>query len=101
MSKVINPKLSIMYETTPTIYFKLATLLVEQIGMRHFFSGAVVCHDGDIECRLICTVVVSRDRHNPRCITSIAPVWWEMRTTSGEEELCNDFSFSEMLQCLE
>lgn len=90
-----------MYETTPTIYFKLASLLAEQIGMRHFFSGVVVCHDGDIECRLVCTVVVSRDKRNPSSITSIAPVWWELRTTSGAEELCNDFSFDEMLQFLE
>ena len=90
-----------MYETTPTIYFKLASLLAEQIGMRHFFSGVVVCHDGDIEFRLVCTVVVSRDKRNPRSITSIAPVWWELRTTSGAEELCNDFSFDEMLQFLE
>ena len=90
-----------MYETTPTIYFKLASLLAEQIGMRHFFSGVVVCHDGDIECRLVCTVVVSREKRNPRSITSIAPVWWELRTTSGAEELCNDFSFDEMLQFFE
>ena len=90
-----------MYETTPTIYFKLASLLAEQIGMRHFFSVVVVCHDGDIECRLVCTVVVSREKRNPRSITSIAPVWWELRTTSGAEELCNDFSFDEMLQFFE
>ena len=90
-----------MYELTPTIYLKLASLLAEQIGMRHFFSGVVVCHDGDIECRLVCTVVVSREKRNPRSITSIAPVWWELRTTSGAEELCNDFSFDEMLQFFE
>ena len=87
-----------MYETTPTIYFKLATLLVERIGLRDFFSGSVTLYDGDTECRLICTVIVYSDRHDPALIESISPVWWEMRTTCGAEELDNDFSFSEMLQ---
>ena len=87
-----------MYETTPTIYFKLATLLVERIGLRDFFSGSVTLYDGDVECRLICTVIVYRDRHDPALIEGISPVWWEMRTTCGAEEFDNDFSFSEMLQ---
>ena len=86
-----------MYETTPTIYFKLATLLAEQIGLRDFFSGSVTLYDGDIECRLICTVVVNYDRYDPMLIASISPVWWELRTTCGAEELDNDFSFSEMM----
>ncbi len=87
-----------MYETTPTIYFKLATLLLEQIATRDFFAGSVTLYDGDVECRLICTVIVCHDRHDPALIESISPVWWEMHTTHGAEELDNDFSFSEMLQ---
>ena len=86
-----------MYEMTPTLYLELASLLVEQIGTRDFYSGTIICRDGDVECRLICTVVVNGDRSDPRRITSIVPVWWELRTTHGAEELDNDFSFSEML----
>lgn len=87
-----------MYEITPTLYLELATLLLEQIGTRDFFAGAVTVNDGDVECRLICTVVVYRDRRNTRHITSLSPVWWELRTTEGEEVKSNDFSFGEMMQ---
>ncbi len=87
-----------MYEITPTLYLELAESLFGQIGSRDFFSGAVTVNDGDIECRLICTVVVYRDRRNPHHITSLSPVWWELRTTEGEEIMNNDFSFGEMMQ---
>ena len=90
-----------MYEMTPLLYLELASLLVERIGTRDFFSGSIICHDGDVECRLICTVVVRHDRSNPHRITSIMPVWWEMHTTCGAEEFDNDFSFREMLRYLD
>ena len=90
-----------MYETTPSIYLELASLLVERIGTRDFFSGSIICYDVDVECRLICTVVVGHDKRDLRRITSIVPVWWEMCTTHGTEELDNDFSFAEMLQYLD
>ena len=89
-----------MYEITPTIYLELATLLLEQIGTRDFFSGSVTVNDGDVECRLICTVVVEHDKRNVRQIASISPVWWELRTTEGTEEFNNDFSFAEMLESI-
>ena len=90
-----------MYETTTEIYHELVSLLMERIGTRDFFSGSIICYDGDIECRLICTVVVYHDKHNPCRIVSVAPVWWEMHTTHGVEELDNDFSFTEMIKQLD
>lgn len=89
-----------MYETTPPIYLKIAELLFEQIGTRDFYSGGVSLNDGDIECRLICTLVVERDRQNNNRITALLPVWWEFKTMAGGGELCNDFSWGEMLQAV-
>ncbi len=90
-----------MYETTPLVYLKIAELLLAKIGTRDFFSGSVTLHDGDVECRLICTLVVSRDRHIPYCVVELLPVWWEFRTSTENGELSNDFSFSEMMSYIE
>ena len=88
-----------MYETTPSIYLKVGELLMEQIGTSDFFTGSVTLYDGDVECRLITTLVVSRDRGDGG-IVSLHPVWWDFTTTLGDELLCNDFSFSEMLKAV-
>ncbi len=90
-----------MYETTPSVYLKIAELLLAKIGTRDFFSGSVTLHDGDVECRLICTLVVSRERHIPYCVVELLPVWWEFRTSTENGELSNDFSFSEMMSYIE
>ena len=90
-----------MYETTPSVYLKIAELLLAKIGTRDFFSGSVTLHDGDVECRLICTLVVSRERHIPYCVVELLPVWWEFRTSTENGELINDFSFSEMISYIE
>ena len=90
-----------MYETTPSVYLKIAELLLAKIGTRDFFSGSVTLHDGDVECRLICTLVVSRERHIPYCVVELLPVWWEFRTSTENGELINDFSFSEMMSYIE
>lgn len=90
-----------MYETTSKIYRELAAQLIDEIGMRDFYAGAVVAHDGEVDLRLICTLIITHDRHEPARIVDIAPVWWELRSTCGAEELCNDFSFSELLTYIE
>lgn len=90
-----------MYEISEHVYQRLAELLIDEIGARDFFSGAVIYHDGDVECRLVCTAVVRHSKREPRAIVSIAPVWWELHSTIGQEELCNDFSFNDMLSYIE
>lgn len=90
-----------IYETTPTIYFSIAELLFEKIGLGDFFSGSVTLNDGDVECRLITTLVVVRDKYNPNRIVALRPVWWEFKTNNGVEELMNDFSFDEMLESVD
>ena len=90
-----------MYETTPTIYLQIAELLLDKIGLSDFFSGSVALNDGDVECRLIATLIVVRDRCNPSRIVALRPVWWDFKTTIGTEELTNDFSWGEMLESVE
>lgn len=90
-----------MYETTSSIYLELAERLVAEVGDKEFYSGAVVCYDGEVRCRFVATLIVRRgtEEHNGRRmrpIVAIMPVWWEMQTTVGEEVINNDFSFSEL-----
>ena len=90
-----------MYEITSSIYLELAELLVDAIADKEFYSGVVVCHDGEVRCRLLCTVIVSREERTfdggtYRAINRIIPVWWELQTFEGEELVKNDFSFEQL-----
>lgn len=89
-----------MYYTTSSIYRELATALVEAIGYREFFNGSVVVMDGEVECRLVCTVVVHHSSTIPTTIEGIVPVWWELKTTNCGGPIDNDFSFGEMMESL-
>lgn len=94
-----------MYSISNHIYRDLGDSLIAAIGAKEFFSGSVCVVDGDVECRLICTLIIERRREpngEERCgaITSIRAVWWECRTTIAQEELYNDFSFSELLETI-
>lgn len=89
-----------MYNVSTQLYLDLADKLFEQITTKEFFSGVVTLYDGDIECRLITTLIIERESKPneeysfPR-ITNLVPVWWEFHTFEGDRELLNNFSFSE------
>ena len=89
-----------MYEISTSLYLDIADRLVAAIGGREFFSGVVTVHSGDVECRLICTLIVERSRVAEGAslspISNLLPVWWECHTLVGGEELLNDFCFSEL-----
>ena len=89
-----------MYEISDALYLRIAEHLSDAIGRKDFFSGSVPLVDGNVECRLCCTLVVSRSREcvdeYPR-ITRLTPVWWELKTTIEGEVVDNDFSFGTML----
>lgn len=90
-----------MYKISDALYLRIAEHLSDAIGRKSFFSGCVPLMDGDVECRLCCTLIVSRSAEGvegeyPR-ITRLVPVWWELKTTMAGEFIDNDFSFGEML----
>ncbi|MBO7189818.1 MAG: hypothetical protein J6U93_03000 [Alistipes sp.] len=90
-----------MYEISSSLYLEVAERLAEAIRSKCFFSGVVTLHDGDVECRLCCTLIISRSNENEPSgverITSIVPVWWDFKTEVFGESVCNDFSFKTML----
>lgn len=90
-----------MYEISSKLYLEIADRLMAEIGSKEYFSGAILCTHGDIECKLLCSLFVERSRHtepdeNYPAIVDIIPVWWEFSTVEGSVELLNDFSFSEL-----
>ena len=94
-----------MYEFSNDVYLQVAERLMEVIGDRDFFSGVVLCYDDEVCCRLRTTVVVHRNTIQggdmPKdVVVRVTPVWWEMSTTIGGDEVTNDFSFREMINLL-
>jgi hypothetical protein len=92
-----------MYAISHQLYVEFAERLAGAIGSKEFFSGGVSCISGDVECRLICTLMVhhdmSSDKEHPGIqITRLIPIWWEFHTVVGGEEIMNDFSFSELCE---
>jgi hypothetical protein len=89
-----------MYEISSSLYLDIADRLVAAIGGKEFFSGVVTVQSGDVECRLICTLIVERSRGvegtSFPAISNLLPIWWECHTLIGGEELLNDFCFSEL-----
>lgn len=91
-----------MYEVSHQLYLELAERLVGAIGKKEFFSGSVSCIAGDVELKLVCTLIVQREKQQmgERTATEIiglVPIWWECHTSEGSEEIMNDFSFRELL----
>lgn len=92
-----------MYEISPQLYLEIANALLSEIGTANFFSGSINLTHHDIFCKLICTVIVRRERtiepeDSHPAVEQLCDVWWEFHTTEGGEELCNDFSFSTLQQ---
>lgn len=90
-----------MYEISSSLYLEIAERLADAIRSKSFFSGVVTLHDEDVEHRLCCTLIISRSSENEPSgverITSIVPVWWELKSEINGEPICNDFSFKTML----
>ena len=93
-----------MYEISSSLYLEIAERLADAIRSKSFFSGVVTLYDGDVECRLCCTLFISRSNENEPSgverITSMVPVWWELKSSLFGEPIDNDFSFKTMLTYL-
>lgn len=90
-----------MYEFSHQSYLELSERLMGAIRGRDYFSGYVCCVVDDVECRLICTLIIERtqcdEEYQSERVSKLIPIWWECRTTIGGEEIANDFSFREFL----
>ncbi|MBR5133315.1 MAG: hypothetical protein IKV29_04335 [Alistipes sp.] len=92
-----------MYNVSHQLYIEVADKLWGAIGCKEYFSGSVQHTSGDTDCRLVCTLLIERERDTNvegrlAPIKRIVPIWWEFHTTIGSEEILNDFSFKELIE---
>lgn len=90
-----------MYEISSKLYLEIADRLMAEIGSKEYFSGVIFYTHGDVECKLLCSLIVERSRRvepdeSYPAVVDIIPVWWEFSTVEGSVEWLNDFSFSEL-----
>lgn len=91
-----------IYSVSTQLYNQMADLLLEAIGDKSYFSGAVEFTSNEgVACRLITSCVVYRtssgmpEGEGSR-VRSVIPVWWEFHTACRAGVLDNDFSFREL-----
>lgn len=94
-----------MYHVPCDCYEKLADRIRESLRDIHYFNGSVsTCVDDGTECRLIATLIIYRRRiesgHDADSIIDVVPVWWECSTSVDGDEVCNDFDFALLRECL-
>lgn len=89
-----------MYTISHQLYLDVGERLMDAIGRKEYYSGVVVSYAEEVECRLVCTLIVEREAkasegHRLPEIARLIPVWWECHTYRGDEKILNDFSFRE------
>ncbi len=90
------------YQVSTQLYVEVATRLQEAIDDENYFSGTLQFRFGEVECRLLTSVIVYRKPlRRPEgefdAISDLIPVWWEFHTVGDQGELLNDFDFSQLL----
>ena len=94
-----------MYCVSSELYDEVAARLCDAIGSGAYFSGTIEFPHADVACRLTASLLFYRRREvwpegERSCITDVIPVWWECRTTVDGMEVCNDFDFASLRECL-
>lgn len=91
-----------IYSVSTQLYREVADRLLEAVGDRFYFSGAVeLTTEEGVACRLVTSCVVYRtpsempEGEGSR-VRSVIPVWWEFHTTCAAGRLDNDFSFRDL-----
>ena len=91
-----------IYSISTQLYEQVADALLEAIGDRCYFSGAVeFTSEEGVVCRLVTSCVIYRtpsempEGEGSR-VCSVIPVWWEFHTACAAGVLDNDFSFREL-----
>ena len=90
-----------MYTISSKLYHHVATLLVDLVGQRGYYSGTIEFEFEELFCQMTLSAVVYHqsqpDEGYKSCaVTDMIPVWWEFHTADDSGDRLNDFSFSEL-----
>ena len=93
------------YPIIPELYGIVARKLLDEIGVKSFYSGSFSFDYCSKECRFVASIVVYRSKvclpeGDADRIDDLVPVWWEFHTSDQAGERPNDFSFSELKEYL-
>ena len=94
-----------MYDVLPELYREVANKIIEHVGRRGYYSGALDFEWESVECRMVLSAVVYRrteqypEGERP-LVADMVPVWWEFHSTTDEGEVLNDFDFAELKEYL-
>lgn len=85
----------------PHIYAAIAQEMLDKIGDRNCISTSIEVEDGDLYFRftlsaLIYHQTVRAPEGTFEVISNVVPVWWELHSFLGEEEVLNDATFDEL-----
>ncbi len=94
-----------MLTINPTLYERLAELLVEKIEFRTYYSDIITLEDQIADYSFSATLMLYlRDEEycgsNESVITDIVPIWWEFHSTTEDGEQLNDFDFKILKQII-
>ena len=87
-----------MYDVLPELYREVANKIIEHVGRRGYYSGALDFEWESVECRMVLSAVVyRRTEHYPEgersVVADMVPVWWEFHSVTIDGEQLNDFDF--------
>ncbi len=88
-----------MFTINPIIYEQIATLLLDEIDNREYYTGNVSHLTPDVDYSLRSTLILHyHPVQYPEAlrieVADIIPIWWEMTTTTDDGEVSNDFDFN-------
>ena len=95
-----------MYDVLPELYREVANKIIEHVGRRGYYSGALDFEWESVECRMVLSAVIyRRTEQYPEgkrsVVADMVPVWWEFHTFVNGEEVLNNFSIYEMRDYME
>ena len=95
-----------MYDVLPELYREVANKIIEHVGRRGYYSGALDFEWESVECRMVLSAVIYRRTEQVpegerSLVVDMVPVWWEFHTFVDGEEVLNNFSFNEMREYID
>ncbi|MFI3331906.1 MAG: hypothetical protein SNI51_00135 [Rikenellaceae bacterium] len=92
-----------MLTINPTLYERLAELLVEEIDGRSYYSDIILFEDSEADYTFSATLMVYYSMQHAidgsvAEISNILPIWWEFHSFTEDGERLNDFDFNLLKQ---
>ncbi|MFI3248022.1 MAG: hypothetical protein R3Y39_02720 [Rikenellaceae bacterium] len=87
-----------MFQITSNSYNRIASELRDAISPTTIFSGSIEFEIDEVQYKFVATIIPYYHQERfpegaVKVLYDIVPVWWELRTTTTNGEVINDFDF--------